>query len=229
MRIIQKIRENLKEHLVVTTALLTECTPIYSAFETLVAGMSDTVSINARLFVTKLSYLGLGWAFTKGRSISRDYFSITEQTKEKIQSLHDAAYATTFNMVLGPAIYYACGARDTKEIAVGTLCAMGIATINGAPAGYAIDISKDLTGLEPCERKYYPNFIKKQSPNIKKTIAAGLVAASIGLSSLIYSLTPDKDIEKSPTSNTPEIRQTSDNELLATNKHLEEILDFQNS
>jgi len=38
-----------------------------------------------------------------------------------------------------------------------------------------------------------PSLIKRCSSRVKKTIAAGLVAASVGLTGLVYHVIPDKE------------------------------------
>jgi len=53
-----KFRDNLKYHFVDSTALLVESTPVFAAFEIGIAGMSDEVSINARMLAVGLTYLG---------------------------------------------------------------------------------------------------------------------------------------------------------------------------
>lgn len=58
----------------------------------------------------------------------------------------------------------------------------------GAPIGYAIDVFKDLTGLEECNRKIYPNFIKNQKPLIKKSLAGLVTAGAVGLTAGVYAL-----------------------------------------
>lgn len=192
MKTINKIIDNLKYHFIDSTAMLAESTPIFAAFETGLAGMSDEVSINARLFSTGLSYLGMGYAYAKGRDLSRKLFKIKETTKEKIQGLHDSVYLSAFNLVVAPLIYFASGTRDPKEIAIGTASAVTFGLVNGAPMGYAVDLFRDLTGLKNCERPSYPNLLKKQNSKIKKSLAALLTAGAIALTAGVYALTPNK-------------------------------------
>ncbi len=197
MGLMNKIKEwgkkDSKLFLVDTTSLLTESNPIYSAFEVGVAGMSDSTSIKARLLAVGISYLGMGRAFTKGRDLSRKFFDITQESKEKVQYIHDIGYTAAFNLAICPLMYYIAGARDMKEIAIGTLTATSFSAVNGGFLGYSVDIGRDLTGLEECTRQSYPKFIKKQKKSVKKMIAAGLVAASIGAMAGIYSLTPNEN------------------------------------
>lgn len=218
------VKNKLKYHLVDSTSLLAESTPFFAAYEKGLARMSDELSINARLFAVGLTYFGcMGYAFAKGRDLYRKFLNITGETKEKVQALHDSLYTGLFNSVAAPLIYFACGSRDVKEIAIGTGCGVGLGLVNGAPMGYAIDVFRDLTGLGNCERKTYPNFIKKQSPKIKKAIAVGLVAASLAVTSGIYSLVPDK--EQVPIQKTQGIEQMVSGENVNQNTNLVNLME----
>lgn len=197
MKGIKRVMDNLKYHIIDSTACLAEASPVFSIFEVGVAGLSDATSINARLLSAGLFYGGLGYLFAKGRDLSRKIFRITDKTKEKIQYVHDAAYAGVFTLVTSPPIYAVSQALagediDLTKIAIGTATATLLGGANGSPVGYTIDVFRDLSGIKECNRPSYPNFIKKQSSKVKKGILAGMIAASIGLMWLTYSLTPDE-------------------------------------
>ena len=209
MKIAKKIIDNLKYHVVDSTVMLAESNPIYSAFEVGIAGMSNETSIHARLVAAALAYAGLGRAYSKGRDMWRGIFRITDKTSEKAQTLCDTAYTAAFNLALSPPMYFACGARDLKEIAVGTACAVGFGALNGAPMGYAIDVFRDLSGLQTNERNSYPDLIRKQTPMVKKGIAAVLIAASIGGMGLIYSAKSDN--HQNLNAPIPSVQQTKSN------------------
>ncbi len=205
--IMQKAKDSFAYHIVDSTALLAESTPVYAAFENGLAGMSDEVSMNARIIAAALTYLGgMGFIFAKGRDISRKLFNITEQTRERIQSLHDASYNGAFNLVAAPLIYMASGARDAKEIVIGTASAIGFGLINGAPMGYSVDLFRDLTGLKECNRPSYPELLKRQNSWTKKGLAALLTAGAIALTAGMYHVTPDKkDNSSLPDNNIPQV------------------------
>ena len=208
MKYVNKVADSLKYHVVDSTALLAESTPIFAIFETRLAGMSDDISMNARLFAAGLTYLGgMGYAYAKGRDLSRKLFKIKDATKEKIQSFHDAVYSGAFNLVVAPAIYFASGVRDPKEIAIGTASAIALGLVNGAPMGYAVDLFRDLTGLKDCERPSYPNMLKRQSSKTKKSLAALLTAGTIALTAGVYALTPSKQEHKTSFNEKPFIEQ----------------------
>lgn len=194
--IVEKVKENIKYHLVDSTAILAESAPVFAAFETQLAGLSDEISMNARMLVAGLTYFaGMGYLFGKGRDLSRKVFKVKDETKEKIKLIHDGLYTGAFNLIGAPLIYLASGAKDLTEIALGTAVSVGIGSLNGPLAGYSIDAFRDLTGLEECNRTSYPNFIKKQSSKIKKGLAALLVAGSLSLIAGNYALTTDEQPE----------------------------------
>jgi len=206
----EKVKDNLKYHLIDSTALLVESTPIYAAFETGIARMSDDISMNARMFAAGLTYLGMGWTYAKGRDLTRKLFKITETTRERTQSLHDAIYSGAFNAGVAPLIYIASGARDAKEIAIGTVVCIGLGIVNGAPMGYSVDMFRDLTGLRECERPSYPNLLKRRSSKTKKCLAALLTAGAIALTAGIYALTTNKQNDLPIVSAQQQVTESSD-------------------
>ena len=190
---IKKVGKGLAYHLVDTTALNTFGNPIFGSLEVTLYGMSDEVSLNARIFACTIGYFGLGSVLTQGRDLSKKILGITKETKEKIKQFHDAAYLVAFNSVFSPTMYLASGETDLKKIAIGTGINMAVSPFAGIIMGYAVDSFRDLTGLEESER--VPKLVKKQRPSVKKGLAAVITAASIGLMVGIYSLTPDKPID----------------------------------
>ena len=80
---VQRIKDTAKYHLVDSTAILAESTPIYAAFETFVAGMSNKVSMTTRVLAATSAYAGLGYVYGKGRDASRRLLKINDTTKER--------------------------------------------------------------------------------------------------------------------------------------------------
>ncbi len=187
---LKKAGEFLRNHIIDSTTMLTESTPIYAAYEKLLVGMSDDVSINARVYAAGLLYGGLGFALAKGRDLSRNMFKITDKTKEIIQISHDFAYLAAFNLVTSPLLYYASGSRDPLEIAWGSALAVGVGAANGIPLGYAVDLFRDLTGIKKSER--VPTKIRNLGSKTKRGLATLALAGSIVLTAGIYAITPDK-------------------------------------
>lgn len=178
--------EKFKRHLVDTTAGLTEVTPIFAGYEIFLAGMSNEVSINARILAAGMGYGGLGSVLSRGRDYSRRIFGISEKSPERLQAIHDTGYLVAFNLVISPIIYALSGETDPWKIATGTALAMAIGGLNGPAIGYSIDAFRDLAGLEECERKSYPEILRKRSSKVKKGIAALAIATSLGITAQMY-------------------------------------------
>ncbi len=181
--VLQKLKKALPYHLSDSTAILAEATPIYVFFETAVSRMSADASQNARLSILGMTYLGLGFVYGKGRDLWRNAFQVNNYDTERRKQFHDALYAASFNALLSPPLYYLTGAKTTTEILTATALSVGFGMLNGGPVGYSIDIFRDLTGVQPSER--VPSSLKRR-PALKKGLAAALVGASIGLTSLLY-------------------------------------------
>ena len=179
-----ELREKIKLHLVDSTAIAIEANPPYAALETLVSGMSSAVSFNARLIGTGLLYFGLGYCYGKGRDLWRNKFRINDKSSETSQFTNDFMYGATFNLFVAPLLYTISGAKDIKEVAIGTACSMIFGGFNGIPVGYAIDCFRDLTGVK--ESKRAPQFLKNKSKIAKQSVAIGLLLASVGLMSGVY-------------------------------------------
>ena len=187
---VQKVVNGTRQHITDSVALWLVANPPNAFIENVVAGMSDEVSLHSRLIAGGLFLGGLGGVLGYVRDKSRKLFRITDTTKEKFQQLHDMAYIGTATLVVNPLIYLGAGEQDISKIVVGTLLATGIGIGIGGPMGYSVDAMRDLTGYKSSDR--VPEIIRDRHPSIKKTIAAGLLAASVGLTGLIYHLTPDR-------------------------------------
>lgn len=178
------IVRGLVGHIIDSTAILAEATPIYAASETIVSGMSYDNSLNSRILSAYLTVGGLGLLYGKGRDLWRRVRKITDKSTEKVQQVNDIIYTGIFNLLCMPGIYLASGVTDPKEVAIGTATAVAVGGLNGMPLGYAVDAFRDLTGFQKSER--VPAVIRDMNPTAKKGLAALLVAGSLGLTSAIY-------------------------------------------
>lgn len=183
-------REKAIEYLASTTAINAVATPAFTILENAIIGMPDELSTNARLVGAGLTYAGLGTLAFEGRVKYRQLLEITDSSSKAVQFWSDAAYVGLINLVMSPPFYYIAGSRDWAEIVRGTLAAVGVGVASGGFMGYAIDAAIDFAGIKESSR--LPDFLKKQPAGMKKTILACTIAASIGLTSLIYHLTPDQ-------------------------------------
>lgn len=179
------LEDKLRKHFVDTTAMITESNPIFAISE-IASGLSIENSINARLFAAGIGYFGFAKVYSSGRDFWKKSFGVSEVTSEIKQVVCDLGYSVTFNLFFSPIMYYVAGERDFETIALATGASMGLSLFNGAPVGYAIDVSRDLFGIKECKRKSYPKKIKELSLNSKRKIAIGLIVGSIGITSLVY-------------------------------------------
>ncbi len=198
-----KVKDILKYHVVDSTALMAVSTPVFAAFETYCAGMTDDNSLHARLLAVGLTYAGMGRLFSKGLDVSRKLFKIKPETKEKVKQIHDATYAAAYNLAICPPFYYAAGVRDPEQIALGTAAGVGFALVVGGPMGYAVDAFRDLTGLKKSER--LPALVERQNSKTKRGLAALLVGGAIALTAGVYSSTPNNQDIQYQTPNTQQV------------------------
>ena len=105
--------KELKYHFTDSTSLSALMSPIYAAVDVFIAGMSDEISIKAKVIGTGFGYLGLGYAIMRGNDLSRKVFGITKETKEKVRWIHDTAYLTVANAVTAPLMYFLSGSSES--------------------------------------------------------------------------------------------------------------------
>ncbi|MFQ5531278.1 MAG: hypothetical protein ACE5ES_01540 [Candidatus Nanoarchaeia archaeon] len=187
---IKKGSDFLESHIPVTTAYLIGLTPLRALTETGFIGMEDDISFNARKFSIFASYLGLGKIYDMWRNKT---FKVLKVDKENMNARKYWAYDTlssgTFGAVYCPLLYFASGSRDPMEIFYATAFSIATAApLIGYPTGLAIDTFKDFFNIE--ESKRLPNFIKRQSSTVKKSLAGLITAGAIGATLGIYALTP---------------------------------------
>src|SRR3989344_2903508 len=157
-----KLYDKLFEHFVDSTAVASAGNPILAAIEVFAAGMTNETSMHARMAGTTLVYMGLGSVYSRGRDLSKRVFNVTKESKESVKKLHDALYSAFYIGITQPPFYYALGARDWKQIAVGAAGAAAVQIFLGPIAGYTIDTYRDFTGIKESER--LPYFVKDMSP-----------------------------------------------------------------
>lgn len=212
---ISKLKDIAKCHIVDSTAMLAVSSPIFCAFETMIAKMTNEVSLNTRMYITGLTYAGLGLLLGKGRDISRKYFGIKNDTKERFQQIHDSLYLAATNIPLSVSLYALAGETDLKKIAIGTGSSVVFGAVMGPLIGYSIDIYRDLTGIRKYERRFYPEIIRNLRPNLKKALAVALTAASVSSIALVYSLNPyDKKVHHENSKSVPAINSNFSNDSI---------------
>lgn len=181
----------LQYQFVDSTAMLAPFHWIFSAFETTISGMEDETSLLARLYLSGLTYLGLGRVVTWGRDLSRKKMQMAERS-ERLQGFHDATYVGLVNIPIAIGLYLSAGETDLKKIAIGTAAGAVTGMLSGPLVGGSIDVYRDLAGIERCKRNWYPQYVNALSARTKKWVAAGITAAGIGAMCAVYASTPDR-------------------------------------
>jgi len=178
-----------KKHLIDTTGLSLVATPIFALIETTKGEMSFLESIYSRAGATATGYLGKAFIYSRGRDIIRNFFNINDKTSEVVQTTTDAIYSGLFNFALGMGIYTFTTNKDLGSLVESSFWAGLVGTGVGPIGGYVIDVFRDLTGIQKCERDLYPKKIKNLG-NREKKIALGFVSAGlVGLTTIVYGLT----------------------------------------
>ncbi|MDP6293190.1 MAG: hypothetical protein QF486_03105 [Candidatus Woesearchaeota archaeon] len=180
-----------KEHICDTTTQIVVPLPLLAASEKLIADMPDEASIKTRMFAGGLLYFGLGWLYERGRKAGRRMLDITDNSSEWVQGAYDFVYCATAFGVSSPPIYYMMGARDPKEIALGTFGMVVIGSASGPFIGGFTDGFKELMGIGECKRSWFPEIVRRQGAYVKRGIAAGLVTASLLATSFLYHVVDD--------------------------------------
>ena len=204
----KKATREIVKDITTSTALLIVASPIQAVNDTLVLeylgktldaaninymnmmAMTNESSINAKFGVALITYCGIGWGYRNLREVSKKLFGITEKTKEKVQWLHDWIYTTLYSsgVLAGGYIY----SHEDNWWKIGTALAISAATqtIRGPMIGYSVDCYQDMLGFKECKRKTYPKKVKNMSKKGKSIVAAGVLAASLGLMTAWYNIIP---------------------------------------
>jgi len=207
-------KRGLNYHLVNTTALVTVSNPAYCIADLYFTQISHAQSVGAKISGSGMAYAGLGLITMGGLTLSRKAFRVTNKSNEWIQWIHDTLYMATISALLAPVIYSFSGTTNTSDLRDVAWNGFLIGGTSGGLIKYTENAFRDLTGLEDSDRASYPNFLKRQNPVMKKSLACLIAAASIGFMSLAYSLTPDKGSQSdNPRINLPKLErvvETSD-------------------
>ncbi len=182
-------KKQIKYWFVDSTTIVAETAPVFAAIEVLLSGMSVTSSLYARAIGAATTYGGLGRSYALGRDKLRERGGVERQ------SLQDVLYTAVFNTLVSVPLYtstqaFAGDEIDATKIMVGSIAAGAFGAINGVPVGYAIDIGRDLAGLEECNRALYPKKVKHLGSRTKEGVLGMsilLAAMSMGLTYIVAS------------------------------------------
>jgi len=222
-----KISEGVKLHFVNAPAMLAIGHPVFALMETSdYVGMSDMESGLAKVVAgTAVMAGGMGWLYDKGNKLWDKWFNITEDTGFLRKRAHECLYLSAFNMSVTPVIYplsmlisqgLTGETPDFEDVRTGVgMAGLFGLTVGGPIIRYSVDVSKDLMGIESCDRKLYPDVLKKGSRRVKRgTYFTGLAigaAAMIG----VYCATPNSFLD-------------SAGEIFGSGSSLEQQVEYEN-
>lgn len=178
--------KTLVKNVVDSTAMAAVCNPILAFFGNVILGFSDELTLGSRISGTLLQYLGIGFAYTKGRECLHHILKIDHKSRR--ERWYDVFYGGVFSATISAGIFAANGAT-LEEIAYGSMTHAGLGLVMGMPAGYAVDVFRDLTGIEQSVRT--PSYVRCFGRRAKLAVAAAAVAVSVGLVGATLAATPD--------------------------------------
>jgi len=184
------------------TGIMCEANIAFATYEK-IYGVEVLTSLGNRALATANAYAGMGYLLSKIIDYSDKLFKI-DRTKEKnllkdtAIGIHDAFYSGMVTLGCSYLIYtftnpLSLQPKEPKEILFMAIGAGILGASNGWSAIYSRDIFRDLVGSKECSRPLYPKIIKKQSRKIKKRLAAGFVAASLGITTGIIASNSNKE------------------------------------
>ncbi len=203
--LLKKTSRFIARDITTSTALLIVASPFQAINDTYVLeylgkafnsdnmmAMTNESSIYAKFGVAAITYCGAGWGYRKGREVYRRLLGISDKTNEVIQGVNDWIYTAAYSssVLIGGYLY----SHESDWWKIGTALTISAASqsIRGPLIGYSVDCFQDMFGFKECNRTTYPSVVKRMGRKGKAVVAAGAVAASIGLMALLYNLTPSE-------------------------------------
>ena len=182
----RSIVKGIKNYLVDTTGLLATAMPLYAGVEVFGAGMSAATSLEARLKVAQLSYLGMGFIYSKGRDLSRRIFKVNGDSPELKKVVHDSIYQVVFNGIMGVPIYLSSGA-SLEEAIKGVTATSVLSLVSGPISGYGIDLFRNLCGTTN-EFSRKPQLVNNLGKKAKRALAIALIMGTVVSMAGIYKI-----------------------------------------
>ncbi|MEN7982285.1 MAG: hypothetical protein ABFQ65_02470 [Nanoarchaeota archaeon] len=197
-------KENLKLHLVDSTAVSTVLVPIASFIDTYFAGMTNEEAIKARFLVGLLTYGCFGTLISRSGEFYRKskdcltskllklpeltFYSINEpEIKNKKDPFWiDSARLAGGSIIASLPLYYAFGVSEMK-MAIGTL----ITAIASPLVLGATNLVRNVAGLET---SYPISFFRDLNPKAKKGLVALIGATAIVSTAGVYNLNKEKPL-----------------------------------
>ncbi len=185
----QRLKKELRYHVVNSLAQLTLASPIFALYEISVVNMSVYQSFSTRCWAAAITFAGVGYLDARVRDYVRKKLSITDQTEEKKQKKVDRRTKMVFNAARA-GITYLLGLKGQEPTKLLRGVGLGVVygKLFGAKSGYMMDLYKDLSGLTKSKR--IPEKIQNLNSKTKKLLMAGIISTSIATTAGIYKTIP---------------------------------------
>ena len=190
----------LMKHLSDATSVSTFALPIKATTDQL-SGITDLNSIESRVKMTALAYLGLA-QINRLRDYSKKKFKLDRNPRKYLHYLHDITFTTAFSIPIQMGVYLWSEVYDWRKIATTIGASLVLTGILGGPFGQFIDTYRELVRVK--KSKNTPAFIKRLKNTTKRKVAVGLTAGSIAVTGALYSIIPNVELFSKPSKNSIE-------------------------
>jgi hypothetical protein len=174
----------LPRHLVESSAAAMVFMPTYATLEHIFSNMSWGESFNARKLGILVTFAGLGKGIALGRNLYQRLAHVDTNNNWAVKR-HDRIYGVIFNTFVSPPYYLLVGIDDPAKIVAGTITTAIFGYFpQGEILGYALDVSRDITGIEESNRT--PAFIKSMTSTQKAFVPIIAGAAAMAATELVW-------------------------------------------
>ncbi len=156
---IPALKQEMKEHLVITAGMLAIANPIYAFAEQPLQGFGVDSTIGFRITGSLMALAGVGYVYNLGRD---KFNEIIDGFKEKIDFnldkknmwIRDHFYSSVFGFGFTYGIYMNSGNMLSNDILDGAVVGAIISAFAGGPIGYGMCAMKEIIGIgEPQQKR----------------------------------------------------------------------------
>ncbi len=191
---LKKILRHIPQHVIDTTGMITAAQPINTIGELAVVRLPKEVSLGIRETSIEWGYLGLGYAYSKGRDGWDKIFNVNDASPSLVKGFSEFAYNTVAKSLQIMGIYAWNGVWDLSVWGTAIATSTVLAPIVGPVAGIGVDVMRYSTNMVPPGKESKYKFVQKIGRMTRPTryaIAAGCIATSAGVMTATYNYFPD--------------------------------------
>ena len=190
----EKVAGGFRQHFIDNLALTASAVPFFALVETTKGHMTWQESLATRTGAFLLGLAGVGSLYSRGSDWTRKIINVSDRTNEFAQWVADITYCAGFNFLASMVLYPITANKSLDEAFVPALWAGVTGAVVGIPNRAALSVYRDLTNIAPCERTWYPQFMRDLEKNTKLLTATTLTAGSAALTAGIYYFTNQSNI-----------------------------------